>query len=149
MQTIHIKTNKYNNYFTNFNLDNENSLLYVFFIYNYNSCVIRSYRLPNINVADVSLTDVDMVSEYKFNFTKSHIWQGSLYYNNTLYVLYGGELEKERGFYILDLSKQKVTDIDFSSKFASQEPEALSIYKHYLIVNTNGDGIYYLYHLKE
>jgi hypothetical protein len=148
IQTIHVATKSYNKYYTNFNLDNDNSLMYVFFVMNNSSCIIRSYKLPNIEAKDVTLTDSDMVSEYKYKFSDIHVWQGSYFYKGVLYVLYGGEQEKERGFYALNLASLTYKDLDFSSKF-SKEPEAIAFYNHFLIINGNGDGIYFLYHLKE
>ena len=107
--------------------------------------VIRKYLLPDITQSEITLTEDDILEEFLLPLS-TRTYQGNLIFNNVFYLLYGtGNSSSPPGLCLINLIDHSYRLISLT-KFFSFEPESLGLYSNHLILNTNGSGIYYLYH---
>lgn len=148
MQTINTVHTKYQGWYSNFVIDQDRKRLYTVMMEHVADSIlnIRSYNIPDLGENMVTLGKEDVLSEVELNLGVAHIWQGAFIYGRQLLILYGGWNDGERGMLVVDLDEYKTKNHDFS--WFPYEPEAVAFYNHSLIMNTNGYGVYYLWHFE-
>ena len=148
LQTITTVHSRYQGWYSNFVIDSDSARLYTVMTEHVADSIlnIRSYHIPDLDERKITLNSDDVLSEVELNLRVAHIWQGVFIYEHQLMILYGGWNDSERGMLIVNLADYKTKNHDFS--WFPYEPEAVAFYNHSLIMNTNGYGVYYLWHFK-
>lgn len=139
VQTISLHSN-FNCNLSNWILDEKNKKLYLLRYSDEKTgtiCMFDEFNLPSLMNKHIVLSSEDVVRRYSFEYV---IWQGAVFRNGYLYLVYGNDIT-ERGIMVINFEDKLYCDYNFTHVI-KEEAEGIGFWNEEVIVTTINGYVY-------
>lgn len=106
------------------------------------------YPCPNPYIGDVSYTTDDLVDSFEVPIENIATWQGTMIYNNKIYMLFGtkegANTVAKRCFMVVDTVNHTLDSVVNLNALITEEPEDIDIWKDKIVLGCNANCSYML-----